>query len=128
MKKWIKKFPIFIYGVIACGMLLVYHSIYGINDFDTAPYKGAEIRIWLLIVIMFVPIGFIYSQIVPVIASFGLTKVLSLFSEILVVIVVCFLLDLLLLYLRFHLIPAIRTKNKNLLVPGFFKRFFPENE
>jgi hypothetical protein len=49
---------------------------------------------------------------------------LELFIKLLIFLLFVLLLDLVLLYLRKCLIPAIRGKNKNFLIPNFLKVFF----
>ena len=99
MKKFLKRFPLTTYSVIIVILILTGKDV----DYDSRDPRV----IWnLCIVLLSLPLIGI-GQIYPLL---GITASLPW------AIPTCFLLDLTLLYLH-HLIPAIRGKNKSLLIP-----------
>ena len=60
---FIKKFPLTSYSICGGITLVLYYSLYGINDFDTAPYHGMELKVWLLLLVLFVVPAVSYGKI-----------------------------------------------------------------
>ena len=107
MKKFLKLFPVTTYSVfvVLLALILMKDIQYDSNIFQT------------LLNFLIVFLG------LPLIGIGQIYRFLGIKTSLPWVIPICFLLDLIILYIRKHLIPAIRGKNKKLLIPSFFKVF-----
>jgi hypothetical protein len=106
-KVWnsVKLFPFSSYAIV----ITMTESILAVMQADSK----SEISILLILLIL--PIHLLVSS------SSNAKRFFEIISSVWLFLLFFFLLDLLTLYLRKCLIPAIRSKNKNLLIPNFLK-------
>jgi len=120
MKNFLNKVLVFVrkFPLVSCGgFVAVFLFVLGVTDsIETFEVMAPG----LPLVLAFLNYTF---QLIERCADFiGFGWLTNLFNSPLVgTCIFLFLLDLLILYLRKHLIPAIRSKNRNLLIPSFLK-------
>jgi hypothetical protein len=110
VKNFLKKFLLTIYAICGCLVLISYYSLYGINDSNTAPYYGIELRIWLLLLAIFIVPAATYGWSLFLLKSFGLIQLFETALAMILVVLFFALLDLLLLFIRTKLLPKLKSK------------------
>ena len=110
MKKILKNFPLTTYSICGGLTLILYYSLYGINDFDTAPYRGAELKIWLLLMVLFIVPAVAYGFSLFLLKSFDFSQNLEATFAIILVALFATIIDLIILFLRTKLLPKLKSK------------------
>jgi hypothetical protein len=106
----IKLFPFASYGTIG---LIVSITANFQNDYSSG----------LMLMIPFLPVFLVCGKICDLMQSCVISSNLDFILMMILTLPFFLFLDLLILYIRKCLIPAIRGKNKKLLIPSFFKVF-----
>ena len=110
MKKVLKSFPLTVYAICGCLVLVLYYLFYGIDDSNTAPYHGIELRVWLLLLVIFIFPAATYGFSLFLLKNFILIPLIEVSFSMIVVVLIFILFDLLLLLIRTKLIPKLKSK------------------